>query len=106
MNLTFKDGSKVDIVYPIRLKDNNGNETYYESSNGYWIKRKFDERGNQLYLEDSTGYWTKREYDDNGNKTYFENSFGNKGGTKRSEVVEMTMDDIEKLVGKKVKVVK
>jgi len=36
----------------------------------------FDINGNNTYYENSDGFWSKREYDSNGNKTYYENSDG------------------------------
>jgi hypothetical protein len=58
------------------LFDSNGNEIYYEYSNGFWGKSKYDSNGNEIYHEDSDEWWYKNEYDSNGNKTYFENSNG------------------------------
>ena len=36
----------------------------------------FDSNGNQTYFENSDGYWSKREYNSNGKETYYENSKG------------------------------
>ena len=124
MNLS--NGNTLNIKYPIDLKNangdivyhensdcswvkqeyDNGNQKHYEDSNGYWSKSEFDADGNQTHYKNSDGYWFNREYDADGNQTYHENSSGRKTGTKRSEVVEMTMADIEKLAGHPVKVVK
>jgi len=60
--------------FPFIIKHNNGKQTYYEDSTGYWGKREYDSNSNQTYFENSTGYWSKLEYDSNGNKTYYENS--------------------------------
>jgi len=62
--------------FPFEIKDSEGNEIYYEDSDGYWVKREYDSNGNLIYLEDSNGYWVKREYDSNGNVIYYENSYG------------------------------
>jgi len=62
--------------FPFIIKDKNGNQTYYENSNGFWYKQEYDSNGNQTYSENSDGYWIKREYDSNGNQTYSENSDG------------------------------
>jgi len=59
-----------------RLFDSNGNEIYFEDSDGDWEKREYDSNGNKIYCEDSDGDWEKREYDSNGNKIYYENSYG------------------------------
>ena len=45
-----------------------------------------------------------RLYDSEGNETYYEDSCGNTRGVSR-EVVEMTMEEVEKLAGKRVKIV-
>jgi len=58
------------------VNDTNGNEIYYEYSNGYWIKNGYDEQGNLNYSENSDGYWSKYEYDTNGNEIYYEQSDG------------------------------
>ncbi len=59
-----------------RLFDSNGNEVYFEASDGYWSKSEYDSNGNKIYFENSDGYWAKQEYDSNGNETYFEDSDG------------------------------
>jgi len=53
-----------------------GNEIYYENSDGIWIKKEYDANGNEIYRENSNGYWYKREYDHNGNEIYYENNSG------------------------------
>ena len=60
----------------LSLYDSNGNEIYYENSNGYWIKYDYDINSNEIYYEDSKGYWIKQEYDSNNNCIYYENSNG------------------------------
>ena len=62
--------------FPFEIKDKNGNKIYYENSNGYWSKIKFDLNRNKIYYENSNGYWSKYEYDSNGNEIYSENSDG------------------------------
>jgi hypothetical protein len=62
--------------FPFEIKDKNGNEIYYETSNGFWVKREWDENGKEIYSENSDGYWCKYEYDKNGNEIYYENSEG------------------------------
>ena len=66
----------IGFSFPIKIKDDNGNTTYHENSNGYWFKYEYDADGNQTYYENSNGHWFKYEYDDNGNETYYENSTG------------------------------
>jgi hypothetical protein len=41
--------------FPFTIKNENGNEIYYENSNGAWIKKEFDLNGNRIYYEDSDG---------------------------------------------------
>ena len=58
----------IAFSFPIIIKDAKGNETYYENSRGFWVKRECDANGND--------YWSKRGRDANGNETYYENSDG------------------------------
>ena len=74
----------IAFTFPIRIKDTNGKETYYENVSGFWHKNEYDSYGNVTYFENSTGYWNKSEYDSDGKEIYFEDSDGNKRGTKRS----------------------
>ena len=60
--------------FPFRIKDKNGNQIYFENSDGYWSKWEYDSNGNPIYSENSNEYWCKWEYDSNGNQIYFENS--------------------------------
>ena len=65
------DGSWIKLEY-----DSNDNHIYYENSDGLWVKREYDSNGNNIYAENSYGLWVKREYDSNGNRIYYENSDG------------------------------
>ena len=38
------------------LYDSNGNQIYYETSDGYWSKHDYDPNGKEIYYEDSFGY--------------------------------------------------
>ena len=40
------------------------------------IKKEYDVNGNQIYFENSDGYWFKQEYDANNNRIYLESSDG------------------------------
>lgn len=62
--------------FPFIIKDNNGNELYFEDSYGYWVKRRFDGIGNTIYFENSDGYWYKKRHDKKGIQIYFKNSNG------------------------------
>jgi YD repeat-containing protein len=62
-------------VNELGIFNQNGNEIYYENSDGkWWVKREYDDNGNLLYEENSEGWWVKREYDEYGNKIYYETS--------------------------------
>ena len=74
----------VEFTFPIEIKNEAGKDTYFENSNGYGSKRKYDSSGNETYFEDSNGYWHKSEHDTAGNETYYENSDGCKKGAPRS----------------------
>ena len=41
--------------FPFIINDKNGNQIYYENSNGYWVKREYDSSGNEIYYENSEG---------------------------------------------------
>jgi hypothetical protein len=62
--------------FPFIIKDSEGKEIYYEDSERYWSKRKYDSEGNQIYFDNSKGYWVKSEYDSNGKEIYYEDSTG------------------------------
>jgi len=76
---------KSDGYWWRRECDANGNQTYFETSSGYWSRYEYDAKGKETYYEDGEGFWSKHEYDANGNQTYFENSDGYKDGTPRSQ---------------------
>ncbi len=56
--------------------DSQGNQTYWENSDGNWVKREYDSRGNEIYYENSSAFWVKYEHDSKGKVIYFENSKG------------------------------
>jgi hypothetical protein len=60
--------------FPFIIKDKKGNEIYFESSHGYWIKKEYKD-DKQVYYENSDGYWWKSEWKE-GNEIYYENSEG------------------------------
>ena len=49
LNWDFKTNEKLEI------KNKNGVKLYHEHSDGYWVKREFDSQGNQIYYESSEG---------------------------------------------------
>ena len=73
----------IAFTFPIKIKDENGNRTYIENSDGSWYRNEYDENGKETYYETSKGYWERFEYDENGKETYYEDSDGDKEGTKR-----------------------
>ena len=79
--------------FPFEIKDSKGNQIYYETSNGFWVKREYDSQGNQIYWEDSNGSWSKKEYDSCGSKIYWENSQGIIVDKRPKEVI-LSMDEI------------
>jgi len=80
-NRTYGEDS--DGSWWSRAYNGNGKVTYFENSNGFWASYEYDENGNQAYYETSDGFWASYEYDENGNRTYHETSEGYKEGTKR-----------------------
>jgi len=62
--------------FPFKIKDKNGNIIYFEDSDGYWFKCKYDSNGNEIYVEDNFAAWYKKEYDSNGREIYHEDSNG------------------------------
>ena len=61
----------------------------------------YDEKGNQIYFENSDGFWEKREYDEKGKEIYRENR---NGKIIDERVKELTIEEIEKLLGYKIKI--
>ena len=73
----------IAFTFPIKIKDENGNRTYFERSDGLWWRYTYDENGNQTYYENIDGFWSRCEYDENGKATYYEDSKGIERGAKR-----------------------
>ena len=88
--------------FPFTINDKNGNQIYYENSNGYWVKREYDSSGNEIYYENSAGYWCKYEFDSNGNETYFEDSDGEVRDNRLKPTCEGKVVEID---GKKYKLI-
>jgi len=64
---------------------------YYDT--GFVI---YDEKGNTVYREDGNAYWFRRKYE-----IYYENS---NGEIIDKRVKELTIEEIEKLLGYKIKI--
>ena len=45
----------IAFSFPIEIKDENGNDTYWEDSDDYWARGEYDSNGNQTHYEDSNG---------------------------------------------------
>jgi hypothetical protein len=41
--------------FPFKIKDNDGNQIYFENLYKYWIRREYDSNGNVTYWENSNG---------------------------------------------------
>ncbi len=65
-----------ETKYPIEVLDDQGRETYFESTDGVWYKQEFDEHGNICSYSDSLDYWWKAEYNDDNIEIYYENEKG------------------------------
>ena len=45
----------IAFSFPIEIYDANGNETYYEDSDGFWYRCERDANGYETYYETSNG---------------------------------------------------
>jgi hypothetical protein len=113
MNKTIAQQLKIS-EFPFIIKDKNGKEIYFETSNGNWEKYEYDQNGKRIYFETSYGYWSKYQYNQNGKEIYYETSNGywckyeyDQNGKEiysetsngnitdnRPKVVELTLDEI------------
>ena len=57
MNQTIAKQIKWDFETngPLEINNKNGKRIYFENSDGYWAKWKYDSQGNKIYFEDSDG---------------------------------------------------
>jgi len=69
--------------FPFEIKDSNGNEIYYENSDGYWTKKEYDSSNNEVYFEDSDGLIRDNRV-----------------------IPEYTIQELQKMLGKEFKIVK
>ena len=86
-------------VFPFIIKDDAGNQIYYEERDGKWRKYEYDNNRNIIYYEDSSGYWIKKEWGDFGKEIYFENSDGIIRDNRPNVVPEYTMEELENQLG-------
>jgi len=61
-------------TFPFIIKDSDGNQIYFENSDGWWSKQEWA-GGEEIYREYSHGSWSKWEYA-GGEMIYWENSDG------------------------------
>jgi hypothetical protein len=92
--------------FPFIIKDRNGNQIYYEDSNGFWVKREWNENGKQIYYEDSHKHWYEAEYDWKGNLVYYLNSNGEIRDYRPKPKPEYTMEQLIEKLGEDFKLVK
>jgi len=86
-----------DTEFPYREYDSNGKQTYYENSDGSWLRCEYDSNGKITYQEDSDDYWFIREFDSDGNTTYYEDSLGKIIGTKRDTKDKIINDQFNQI---------
>ena len=98
-NVIYREGS--NGYWSKREYDEKGNEIYFENSDGLWAKWEYNEKGSMIYNENSDGYWSKREYDEKAKRIYYENSDGIIIDEREKE---LTIEEIEKLLGYKIKI--
>jgi hypothetical protein len=62
----------------IYVENKNGDYIYFETYDGKeWDINDFDDNNNNIYYEDSDGYWFKQKFDEYGNTIYKLDSYGN-----------------------------
>lgn len=62
----------------IYVENKNGDYIYFETYDGKeWDINDFDDNDNNIYYEDSDGYWFKQKFDEYGNTIYKLDSYGN-----------------------------
>jgi len=83
--------------FPFFIKDEKGNELYYENDEGYWSRGEFDSNNKITYFENSEGYWSKSEYDASGKEVYYEDTDGIDFDIRPK--VEITLEEIAALKG-------
>ena len=82
--------------------DSNGNELTYKNSDGYWNETTYDSNGNELTYKNSYGFWEERTFDSNGNQLTYKDS---NGFTRAFSIKELTIKEIQKELGYKIKIV-
>jgi len=93
-------------LFYIKEYDSNNNRIYYEDSNRFFYIKEFDSNNNEIYYEDSNRYWVKKEYDSNNNELYCEDSNGIIIDNRPKEVKRLTHKEICELIGYNVEIIK
>ena len=70
-NLIVKNGDRETYAY-----NDQGLQTRYEDSTGYWKTYEYNDQGLKTRYEKSNGYWETYTYNEKGLKTRSENSDG------------------------------
>ena len=96
--VTYREGS--DGFWVKYEYDANGKQTYRECCNGSWEKWEYDTNGNITHYENSDGYWVKYKYDETGKEIYHENGKYRDKEDIRVENVRNFMEQIEGLTKK------
>jgi len=93
--------------FPFKIKDKQGRKIYIERSTGTWDRFEYDGQGNVIYWENSSGQWIQKEYDENGKLIYHANDERVMFDSRPREIeeVEYTLDELEELIGQKIKIV-
>jgi len=83
--------------FPFFIRDEKGNELYFENDENYWSKSEYDSNNKIIYFENSEGYWSKNEYDSNGKEVYYEDKDGIDFDIRNK--LEITLEEIAKWKG-------
>jgi hypothetical protein len=69
-------GLTIEQSKPFIIKNERGQEIYYENSKGIWWKEEFNEQGKSIFFLSSEGVWSKNQWNEQGKNTRFENHTG------------------------------
>jgi hypothetical protein len=104
IEIIIKDRS--NVVFPIVIKDKNGNEIYYQNSDGYYYERTYSNTHCPLTYKNSNGDWTETTYDEDDNVLTYKKSDGfwaeSTYGDDANELTYKDSDGRYKINGKKV----
>jgi len=95
-----------NMQYPIELFDKNNNLIYYKDTKNYYYMREYDENNNLVYYRNSDGFSFIAKFDGNNNQIYYKDSTGIIIDNKEKPIKELTMRELEILLGYEVKIIK